>query len=206
MRIDITQVTGLILAGGRATRMGGVDKGLQLLQGEPMAARVLRRMRPQVGSLMINANRNLDEYEKLGVPVFADEIEGYAGPLAGVHAGLLRCKTEFLATAPCDSPLLPTDLVKRLAQALEVSGADAALAVSGDAAHKRRHPVFMLIRTSLSQPLADYLLAGGRKLDTWLESLRSVEVAFGDEAAFVNVNTAGDLDQLERQARPPAST
>ncbi len=201
MSIPTEQITGLVLAGGRATRMGGVDKGLQLLHGETMAAAVVRRLQPQVGRLMINANRSLDEYAALGAPVFADDFESYAGPLAGVQAGLSRCQTEFLVTAPCDAPLLPPDLVKRLAQALEASGADAALAVSGDGAHRRRHPVFMLIRASLSGNLAEYLRAGGRKVDGWLGTIRCVEACFDDEEAFMNVNTADDLEAL-RQARP----
>lgn len=206
MPIPKEQITGLILAGGRATRMGGADKGLQLLHGEPMAATVMRRLQPQVGQLLINANRCLEAYATLGVPVFADDVEGYAGPLAGVHAGLSRCQTEYLATVPCDSPLLPPDLVARLAQALETSGADAAVAVSGNAAPGHRHPVFMLVRASLSSRLNDYLLAGGRKVDGWLGSIRSVEAWFDDENAFTNVNTPAELQELAQRAQgtPPA--
>ncbi len=207
MVIPREQIAGLVLAGGRATRMGGVDKGLQVFLDEPMVAHVMRRLQPQVGQLMINANRHHDEYAKLGVPVFPDDVEGYAGPLAGIHAGLARCPTEFLATSPCDAPLLPTDLVQRLALALEASGADAALAVSGDGAHRRRHPVFMLARAALANNLAGYIAAGSRKVDGWLGSIRSVEVWFEHEDSFTNVNTPDDLQALTRQARltPPAS-
>ncbi len=199
MSIDTRQVTGLILAGGRATRMGGVDKGLQLLRGEPMAACVLRRLRPQVGALLINANRHREEYEALGAPVCADLTEGFAGPLAGIHAGLAACTTDYMATAPCDSPLLPADLVQRLSRALEHDNAEAAVAVTTPNMRRQRHPVFLLLKASLLSALADFIARGGRRVDDWLATLRCTEVAFDDESAFSNVNTREELDALERR-------
>lgn len=200
MSIDIKQVTGLILAGGRATRMGGVDKGLQPLRGEPMAAWVMRRMQPQVGALLINANRHRADYEALGAPVCADVIEGFAGPLAGIHAGLAACTTDYLATAPCDSPLLPADLVQQLAGALVREQAEAAVAVTTSNAQRQRHPVFLLLKASLLPALADFVARGGRRVDDWLATLCCAEAAFDDESAFANVNTREELDALERKA------
>ncbi len=205
MGISAEDVTGLVLAGGRATRMGGVDKGLQDFRGEPMAVHVLRRLRPQVGQLMINANRHLEDYARLGAAVCVDDLEGYAGPLAGIHAGLSRCTTAYLVSAPCDSPLLPMDLVACLAHSLEYAGADAALAVTGTAAQKHRHPVFMLVKASLASCLADYLAAGGRKVDAWLNSVRSVESRFDDETAFANINHMDDLAKVSALVDQPRS-
>ncbi len=196
MDIRKEQITGLILAGGRGTRMGGADKGLQPFRGEPMAQAVIRRLQPQVGALLINANRHPDDYAKLGAPVCADVIEGYAGPLAGMHAGLCACGTDFLLTVPCDSPLLPADLVDRLASALAQRGADAAVATAGPAGNARRHPVFLLMKRSLLPQLTAYLDGGGRKVGEWLASLSCAEARFDDEQAFANINTPAELDAL----------
>lgn len=202
MGIAKEQVTGLILAGGMGSRMGGVDKGLQKYAGLPMALHVLNRLEPQVGTLMINANRHLDEYRQFGVPVCSDAIAGYAGPLAGIQAGLMQCGTDYLVSAPCDSPLLPHDLVPRLTDALERHTADAAVAVTGHSPDRRRHPVFMLVRASLRDSLAAYLNEGGRKVGGWLASLHCIDTHFDDEAAFVNVNSPQDLEAMTAQARP----
>lgn len=131
MNIPVEQITGLLLAGGEGRRMGGLDKGLQLLRGMPLAAHVMRRLTPQVGTLLISANRHLDQYEQLGCRVIADEMSGFHGPLAGIHAGLLHCDTPWMLTAPCDSPFLPHDLAQRLAEAIVESGADLAYVVTG---------------------------------------------------------------------------
>ena len=203
MDIRKEQITGLVLAGGRGMRMGGVDKGLQPFRGEPMALRAARRLQPQVGTLLINANRHLDDYAKLGAPVCADAIEGYAGPLAGIHAGLSACSTDYLVTVPCDSPLLPADLVDRLGQALARQGSDAAVAVAGTAGQARRHPVFLLLKRHLLPQLTAYLDSGGRKVDQWLASLACAEALFDDELAFANVNTLAELDALSAgETRP----
>jgi molybdenum cofactor guanylyltransferase len=191
--IDKEQITGLILAGGKGTRMGSVDKGLQMFRGKPMVEHVLQRLQPQVGTLIINANRHLDMYEAFGVPVVPDEISGFAGPLAGLHTGLSRCETPYLVTAPCDSPFLPMNLVDKLSEALVAAQADIAVAVTGDGAAQQRHPVFCLLSAHLKNDLADYLGKGGRKMDAWFAMHRQVEVHFTDETAFVNMNTPTDL-------------
>ncbi len=201
MAIDNGMITGLILAGGRATRMGGVDKGLQLLNGEPMVAHILRRLRPQVGALLINANRNADAYRQFGCPVTADELPGYAGPLAGLQAGLGQCQTPYMLTAACDSPLIPGDLAARLADAIERERSDVAVVTTGIAPDRQRQPVFMLVKSSLRPQLTAWLQAGGRKVDDWLQSVPCAEAAFDDEAAFDNINTADQLERLARRVR-----
>lgn len=195
--IDTSQISGLILAGGRGSRMGGVDKGLQIFRGAPMALHVMMRLAPQVGALMINANQNLAAYESFGVPVWPDDLAGFAGPLAGLQTGLSRCETEFLVSAPCDSPFLPEDLVACLAEAMSARGADLAVAVTGDASRKQPHPVFCLARTALLPELTRFLAEGGRKIDAWYAALNVAEVHFEDENAFRNINTLAELRQFE---------
>jgi molybdopterin-guanine dinucleotide biosynthesis protein A len=191
--IDKQQITGLILAGGKGTRMGSVDKGLQMFRGKPMVEHVLQRLQPQVSKLIINANRHLDVYEALGAPVIPDEISGFAGPLAGLHAGLSHCETPYLVTVPCDSPFLPMNLVDKLSEALMATQADIAVAVTCDSATQQRHPVFCLLPAHLKNELADYLGKGGRKMDAWFAMHRQAEVHFADETAFVNMNSLIDL-------------
>ncbi|ACR02309.1 molybdenum cofactor guanylyltransferase MobA [Thauera aminoaromatica] len=189
------RITGILLAGGQGSRMGGVDKGLVELAGRPMAAHALERLAPQVDALLINANQNLPAWQAFGHPVFGDDIGGFAGPLAGLHAGLLRAQHPFVVTAPCDSPFLPADLVERLAAALHA--ADAQLAVAKT--FGQPHPVFCLCRRDLADHLGAFLAAGGRKIDRWYGSLKVVEVAFDDEeAAFRNVNTRDELAEAAR--------
>lgn len=195
--MNTEQITGLILAGGRGTRMGHVDKGLQNFRGAPMALHVMLRLQPQVGELMINANQNLAPYESFGVPVWPDEMQGHAGPLAGMQTGLIHCTSDYMVTAPCDSPFLPTDLVQRLADSLLDAGADLAVAVTGEGATRQVHPVFCLMKASLLQHLTEYLRDGGRKIDAWYASLNTVEVAFEDEGAFRNINTMAELKAYE---------
>jgi molybdopterin-guanine dinucleotide biosynthesis protein A len=195
--IDPSQVTGLILAGGLGRRMSadgqGLDKGLQSFQGAPMIARVIERLAPQVGCLLINANRNRARYETFGHEVIADAIEGYAGPLAGLHAGLGAARTRYLASVPCDSPFLPLDLVRRLAVALAARRAQVAVARTGPQAH----PVFMLVDRSVLPGLERFLAGGQRKIDAWYSELALAEVDFEDERAFLNINTIAELRQHE---------
>jgi len=195
--MDHSQITGLILAGGRGTRMGTVDKGLQTLHGEPLVQHVLHRLAPQVGPLLINANQHLDEYRQFGVPVISDALPGHAGPLAGLQAGLQACDTEFMATAPCDSPFLPADLVTRLMTALLEREADIAVAVTGAGEQRQQHPVFCLLRSSLARHLDNYLQEGNRKFSLWYASLLVVEVHFENEQSFLNINTLDELRQQE---------
>ncbi|HSD42310.1 MAG TPA: molybdenum cofactor guanylyltransferase MobA [Burkholderiales bacterium] len=193
---DTPRVTGLILAGGQGRRMGGVDKGLQSLRGRPMVAWVLERLKPQVTELIINANQNQAEYARFGARVVGDEIGGFAGPLAGLHAGLKANVHPFLVTVPCDSPFLPLDLVRRLHAALVANHADLAVAKTGD----QPHPVFSLVRESLAGHLGKFLESGGRKIDAWYASLKVVEVPFDDEPdAFSNINTPEDLAEHEKR-------
>lgn len=188
------EVTGLILAGGQGSRMGGVDKGLQPFRGRPMVAHAVERLAPQVDELLINANRNVAEYERFGQRVIADEIAGFAGPLAGFERGLAHATGSLVATAPCDSPFLPADLVARLRGALEGAQAELAVAKTGEQAH----PVFCLMRRSVHGSLRDFLAGGQRKIDRWYAQLQVVEVAFDDEAqAFLNINTREELAHLE---------
>lgn len=192
----VNDTTGLVLAGGQGRRMGGVDKGLQLLRDRPMVEWVLERLQPQVADVIINANQNRDRYARYGHPVAGDEIGGFAGPLAGLHAGLKSTSRDFVLTVPCDSPFLPTDLHARLYAASQVADADLAVAKTGDQAH----PVFALVRTRVLPHLEAYLQGGGRKIDAWYATLKVVEVPFDDEAdAFSNINTRDELREHEQR-------
>ena len=182
------KVTGIVLAGGKGSRMGGVDKGLQPLRGKPMAAWAIARLKPQVDEIVINANQNLEVYSAFGYRVVSDEIGGFAGPLAGLHAGLSAATHPLAATVPCDSPFLPADLVFRLKNSIGEN--DLAVAKTGG----QSHPVFILVKTSVRRNLENFLQGGGRKIDAWYASLKVVEVSFDDEAdAFRNINTLEEL-------------
>jgi len=193
----MSAITGLVLAGGLGRRMGGVDKGLVELDGKPMVAHVLTRLVPQVDSVLINANQNIDRYAAFGKPVVPDRIEGFAGPLAGLHAGLSAASTPLLVTVPCDSPFLPLDLVERLRAALDAAQAQLAVPRTGDQAQ----PVFSMVRREVLEDLAQFLAGGGRKIDAWYARLNVVEVAFDDEAeAFANINTREELSGFQGAA------
>ena len=191
-------ITGLVLAGGRGSRMGGVDKGLQNHRGVPLALHALLRLQPQVGGCMISANRNLSAYEAMGAPVWPDSIDGYAGPLAGLLTGLEHAETPWLVTVPCDTPEFPQDFVERLAQAAAEQGADIAMVSTQEEGELRRQPVFCLLRTDLVESLVAYLHAGERKFDKWTALHRVIEVPFDEFAAFFNANTKEELQQLQR--------
>lgn len=209
--INSNEITGLILAGGRGSRMGGVDKGLQNFNGMPLALHTLTRLQVGggVGSVMINANRNLSAYESFGASVWPDGLADYAGPLAGFLTGLERCETPFLVTVPCDTPLLPLDLVPRLAKALEEADADIAMAAAPEVdkdgnVQVRAQPVFCLLRVDLLESLVKFTQEGGRKIDAWTALHHTVLVPFdlpGDDPhAFFNANTLAELRQLENTA------
>ena len=187
-------VTGLVLAGGRGSRMGGVDKGLQMLDGEPLVKHALRRLAPQTSTLMINANRHLDVYAQFGVPVWPDAEADFAGPLAGFLAGMAHCNTEWIVTVPCDTPRFPLDFVERLASA--VGKAPMAVVITEQAGLEQRQPVFCLMRRALKDDLAAYLGGGGRKIDRWLDRHGCVDVPFDDSDAFFNANTIDELRHL----------
>lgn len=186
-------VTALILAGGRATRMGGVDKGLMLFNNKPLIAHVIERLQTQVDDIIINANRELETYQTLGYQVFADEITDFAGPLAGIELGLKHATSEYLLTAPCDCPLLPANLCEKLLTALNAHHADIAIATS----HHKDHPVIFLCRKTVLASLNSYLQQGGRKVSAWQKSLHHVYVDFSfTPDVFSNINTADELNEL----------
>ncbi|WP_291914679.1 molybdenum cofactor guanylyltransferase MobA [Limnohabitans sp.] len=198
-------ITGLILAGGRGSRMGGIDKGLQNFRGLPLALQTLMRLQLQslpLQEVLINANRNLSAYESLGVPVWPDSIDGFAGPLAGFLTGLERCETPLLLTVPCDTPLFPLDLVERLVQAMDTQDADMAMAAAPELdGAVRPQPVFCLLKIDLLESLVKFTQGGGRKIDAWTSQHRCAIVPFdlpGDNPqAFANANTLAELQQLE---------
>jgi molybdenum cofactor guanylyltransferase len=207
-------ITALILAGGRGSRMGGVDKGLQSFHGVPLALHTLMRLQMQEGGLiaetMVNANRNLGAYEAMGVSVWPDASpDAFAGPLAGFLTGLERCDTPYLLTVPCDSPLFPLDLAQRLLDALEHHNADIAVASAPEqdsknpsaASTTRAQPVFSLMRSTLMESLVQFMHGGGRKIDAWTAQHTTVLVPFdlpGDNPqAFANANTLAELQALQ---------
>lgn len=198
-----TRITGLILAGGRGTRMGGLDKGLQPLRSDALALHVARRIAPQTQVLLISANRNLDAYSALGAPfgarIVSDALEDFPGPLAGILAGLRAARTELLLCVPCDAPNVPLDLAKRLADALDAAHADIATVVTRDEdGRSSLHPVFALLRTTLADDLAAFLARGERKVRTWYAHHINAEVDFTDGHAFYNANSLPELAELER--------
>ncbi len=202
--IHSDDITGLVLAGGRGARMGGVDKGLQNFNGLPMALHTLLRLQPQVGQAMVNANRNLSAYESFGVPVWPDALPDYAGPLAGFLTGLEQADTPWVATVPCDSPLFPQDLVARLAEAAAGDGAEIAMASAPEQdGQLRPQPVFCLVRRDLLDSLVRFTHGGGRKIDAWTAQHRTVLVPFDrpgdDPRAFYNANTLEELRQLDQR-------
>ncbi len=204
-------ITGLVLAGGRGSRMGGVDKGLQGFRGRPLALHTLLRLQPQVGRVMINANRNLPDYAAFGAPVWPDGLAGYAGPLAGFLVGLEHCQTPWLLTVPCDTPLFPADLAPRLAAAAAAQGADIAMAAAPEpepdgGTRLRPQPVFCLLRASLLESLQRFTQEGGRQVGRWTAQHPCAIVAFDqpgdDPLAFRNANTLAELHTLQGLAAP----
>jgi molybdopterin-guanine dinucleotide biosynthesis protein A len=201
MSIPREDITGLVLAGGRGSRMGGVDKGLQNHLGMALALHALLRLQPQVGTTMINANRNLGAYEAMGVPVWPDTMPDHPGPLAGLLTGLERCETPYLASVPCDTPNFPTNLVARLAAELVRADAEIAMAAAPESGVLRTQPVFCLLKADLLGSLVQYLQSGQRKIDRWTAMHRCVVVDFDDPQAFFNANTLAELQQLQRGPR-----
>lgn len=193
------EITGLILAGGRAQRMGGIDKGLVPFIGKPLIEHAIDRLTPQVASILINANRNQDHYAQYGNAVIADHHPDFAGPLAGFAAGLEHCNTEYLLSVPCDSPVFPMDLSERMLEVMINTQSDLVYASSSDPSGAIwTQPVFCLMRRSVKQSLQDFLGQEGRKIDRWFEKLRSSTVVFTDAAAFANTNTPEELQALEQ--------
>ena len=196
--ISPEQITGLLLAGGRAQRMGGIDKGLSPFLGKPLIESAIHKLRSQVGPILINANRNITQYATYGYPVIMDEIPDFSGPLAGFAAGLKVCKTPYLLTAPCDSPLLPTDLGIKLAAEMMRGNFQLVYASSKEVNDKVwAQPVFCLMRADLQASLETFLQKGDLKIDRWFKELDSSTVVFEDAQVFANVNTPEELKRLE---------
>ena len=205
--IHSNEITGLVLAGGRGSRMGGLDKGLQNFNGTPLALHTVLRLQMQegglIGELMLNANRNLAAYEAFGAPVWPDTLSDFAGPLAGFMTGLERCETPYLLTVPCDTPLFPFDLAQRMAQAFEDEDTEIAMAAAPEEdGQLRAQPVFCLMRVDLLESLVAFTQSGGRKIDQWTATHKTVIVPFNeprdDPRAFHNTNTLAELHALEK--------
>lgn len=199
-----SDIQGVILAGGQAQRLGGEDKGLIELAGQPLIAHAIRHFAPQVDNrLMLSANRNLTQYRQWGYPVLTDDRGDYEGPLAGLLRAMQQTSTKYLATLPCDAPRPPEDLVSRLWQAIAAAPAQAAIAHDG----QRAQPLFGLFHTSQQAGLAKFIDSGQRKVQHWVDSLAPVYVDFSDcPEAFSNINTREDLEiitqQMGRQKTP----
>ena len=194
--LDVERITGLVLAGGLGTRMDAVDKGLQPFHGYPLVIHVLTRLAPQVGPILINANRHREIYEQLGHRVIGDVVEGYAGPLAGMHAGLAACETDYLVAVPCDAPFMPRDLVARMSEAFVDDAIDIAYATTAAG----RHPVFCMMRRTIAPSLLTFIEDGGRSVNAWVDRVPSVAVSFDHEDAFRNLNTLDELRDAEGEA------
>ena len=192
------QMTSLILAGGRAQRMGGIDKGLIPFNGKPLIASAITRLKSQVGPILINANRNITKYATYGHPVIVDETPDFSGPLAGFSAGLKACTSPYLLTVPCDSPLLPADLGLKLAT--EMTRGDFQLVYASTKEINDKiwaQPVFCLMRADLKEPLEIFIKKGDLKIDRWFKELHTSTVVFDDTQAFANINTPEELKRLE---------
>lgn len=191
MRINKDDITGVILAGGQARRMGGEDKGLIMLSNKPMIEYIIDAFKPQTGTLIINANRNHEQYSKYGLEIITDELSGYCGPLAGMASALQTVKTDYIVTAPCDSPFVPNDLVERLSHAFEDNNVEISVAHNGE----RMQPVFCILKKSLQQSLSDYLDSGERKIDRWFKQHQLAIADFSDiPETFDNINTPEDIE------------
>lgn len=200
--ISRDQITGLILAGGRAQRMGGIDKGLIPFHGKPLIESTISRLKVQVGPILINANRNITKYASYGYPVLMDETADFSGPLAGFSIGLKNCKTPYLLTSPCDSPLLPNDLAQKMVTELECGKYDLVYASTKEADGKIwAQPVFCLMQSRLEESLKDFLSTGDLKIDRWFKELHSGTLIFSDTQAFANVNTPEELQALEKASQ-----
>lgn len=197
--ITSEHITGLILAGGRAQRMGGIDKGLIPFHGKPLIESAISRLKPQVSTILINANRSITKYAHYGYPVLMDETPDFSGPLAGFAVGLKHCKTPYLLTSPCDSPLLPDDLAEKMAAELESNNLELVFASSREDDGKIwAQPVFCLMKSHLQDSLDTFLNKGDLKIDRWFKELRSGTVVFENPQAFANVNTPEELAVLEK--------
>jgi len=191
-------ITGVILAGGLARRMGNQDKGLISFKGQPLISHAITVMQPVVDELIINANRNIKEYRQFGLPVISDQTASFDGPLAGILTAMLYSQTDVLLVMPCDSPLMQSAQLKTLIDRRYEQDADIAVAVDG----QRWHPVFLAIKTALKTDLQAYLANGNRKVETWLAQYKTLPVDFSSQPElFMNINTLDELVKLECQSQ-----
>lgn len=200
-------IIGVILAGGRGSRMDESDKGLITLHGETLIARVLRALEGQVGRVLISANRNLEQYRRFGVEVISDELPDYQGPLAGILTALNTIRTTgnkdirtepLLLTVPCDSPYISPGIGRRLYESLVCHNARLAVAYDG----RRLHPVFSLMRADVRDSLLAFLTGGERKIDRWYKGLPVCRADCSDiPECFINLNTPGELEKARLQNR-----
>lgn len=188
-------ITGLILAGGRGSRMGGADKGLARLRGRPLIEYAIDALRPQVGRLLISANRNAESYAAYG-RVIADMVGEFYGPLAGLLSGLRAADTAYVLAVPCDAPAIPSDLKDRLVAAMEKESREAGIV----SCNGQLQPVFALVSRALAEPLQEYLLAGGRGVERWMREQRAAIADFSGAADFMNINTPEQLRQFQERA------
>ena len=192
-------ITGVILAGGRGSRMGGQDKGLVHFAERPLVEWVVAALAPQVRTLLISANRNRETYARLGNPVIEERMKGFQGPLAGFASAMAEVATPWLVTVPCDGPFLAPDLVERLCAALEREGGELAVATDG----VRMQPVYALLPVALAPSLQSFLDAGERKIDLWYARHRLALADFRDlPESFANINSQADSERLVRRAAP----
>ncbi len=201
IEIDKQSITGVILAGGQARRMHGQDKGLLQLNNSSLISLIIKKLEQQVATIIINANRNLEEYSRFDYPVISDTLSGYCGPLAGIASALQHCQTDYLVTVPCDSPFIPEDLVMRLAANMQKQKSEISVATTGE----RMQPVFSMMKTKLLPSLQAYLDSGERKIDRWFNQHVLAETDFSDRPeAFININTPDELQQAEMQLKSAA--
>lgn len=194
----ILRVSGIILCGGQGRRMQGRDKGWIDVSGRPMIERVVDRFKPQVSELLINANRNIDQYRRFNLPILTDTITGYQGPLAGILSGLNVCENDYLACVPCDCPFFPLDLVARMVSLQAEADAEIVSVSDGD----RTHPVFALIHTKLKNSLEEYLNSGQRKIDRWYAQHCYQVLEYKHSAhCFANINTPEQLEKTNERIR-----
>lgn len=189
---DRKAICAVILAGGAARRMGGVDKGWVAFENSTLVETVVRTIKPQVGKVVISANRNLERYRSLGFEVVTDKMEGYRGPLVGIASAMTAVDSEFYVTAPCDSPFVPKDYVRKLYRAFEE---DSQIKCAAVVSHGYKQPVFMMVRKETLASIEDYLAAGENRVRGWLESMQAKWVDFEDLRAFENFNTPEDLQK-----------
>lgn len=188
------EIIGVVLAGGRATRMGGKDKGLQLLNGKPLWQHVADALASQVSARVLSANRHIDIYQRSGLPVYQDTLADYPGPLAGMLSVMQQDRGEWFVFCSCDTPFIPACLVERMVQ----QRGDSPVVWAHDGEHD--HPTIALIHRSLIPALQDYLAAGERRVMVFMRQSGGHSVDFSDlKSAFVNVNTLEDLQTMQEK-------